>query len=225
MMSMNFDGRLLYPEFSGNLFVQQSGSHVLHHITFPGGERIEPALEVTDLFMPAAGKAVAFERLLNGIEQILFPHGLRQELYSTGFHRPHAHRDIGMTREKNNRNIRARVGHPFLKIQPAKSGHPYVEHEAGWPVVMWAAEEFLSGGEHLYPQSDRASQVAQRFPHRRIIIYDKDDPARIRHTVLSPSIGKVKWNLAPRDSLAVAHSRPPWASMIEREIASPIPNP
>src|SRR5215813_12639922 len=165
MMPMNFDSRLLYPEFSGNLFVEQSGSHVLHHITFPGGERIEPALEVTDLFMPATGNAVPFERLLNGIEQILFPDRLRQELCSTGFHRPHAHRDIGMTREKNNRNIRARVGDPFLKIQPAEPGHPYVEDEAGWPVDMCAAEEFLGGGEHLYSQSDRANQVAHRLPH------------------------------------------------------------
>jgi hypothetical protein len=35
----------------------------------------------------------------------------------------------------------------------------------------------------------------------------------------------VKWNVAPAFALRVAHIRPPWASMIEREIDSPIPMP
>jgi hypothetical protein len=38
-------------------------------------------------------------------------------------------------------------------------------------------------------------------------------------------VGKVNWNTAPRGSFASAHSRPPWASMIDRQIDSPIPVP
>jgi hypothetical protein len=37
--------------------------------------------------------------------------------------------------------------------------------------------------------------------------------------------GKVNRNTAPRDAFMSAHSRPPWASMIERQIDSPIPTP
>ena len=37
--------------------------------------------------------------------------------------------------------------------------------------------------------------------------------------------GRLNWNKAPRGSLAVTHSRPPCASMIERQIAKPIPIP
>jgi hypothetical protein len=37
--------------------------------------------------------------------------------------------------------------------------------------------------------------------------------------------GRVNRNTAPRGSLASAHSRPPWALMMERQIDSPIPMP
>jgi hypothetical protein len=37
--------------------------------------------------------------------------------------------------------------------------------------------------------------------------------------------GKVNRNTAPRDAFMSAHSRPPWALMIDRQIDSPIPTP
>jgi hypothetical protein len=44
------------------------------------------------------------------------------------------------------------------------------------------------------------------------------------HELLS-GLGKLNWNAAPRGSFASAHSRPPWASMMDRQIDSPIPTP
>src|SRR5260370_15416838 len=44
-------------------------------------------------------------------------------------------------------------------------------------------------------------------------------------TVSSRSGGRVNWNTAPRGSFAVAHSRPPCALMIDRQIDSPMPIP
>ena len=43
-------------------------------------------------------------------------------------------------------------------------------------------------------------------------------------TPLSP-VGKLNWKTAPWGTLAVAHSRPRWASMIVRLIVRPIPIP
>jgi hypothetical protein len=45
-----------------------------------------------------------------------------------------------------------------------------------------------------------------------------------RDTVM-PWAGRVNWKLAPRGTVAAAHTRPPWASMIERQIDSPMPIP
>src|SRR5580693_4017737 len=41
----------------------------------------------------------------------------------------------------------------------------------------------------------------------------------------SAAVGKVKWKVAPRPELALAHKRPPCDSTIERLIESPIPVP
>src|SRR5882757_7148490 len=49
-------------------------------------------------------------------------------------------------------------------------------------------------------------------------------PAR-SHDAVSAFTGRVNCNVAPWGRFAVAQSRPPWASMIERQIESPIPMP
>jgi PIN domain len=41
----------------------------------------------------------------------------------------------------------------------------------------------------------------------------------------SAAVGKVKWKVAPRPELALAHKRPPCDSTIERLIAKPMPEP
>src|SRR5262245_31241645 len=45
------------------------------------------------------------------------------------------------------------------------------------------------------------------------------------HEVMSGWAGKVNSKVAPRGTFALAHNRPPCASMIERQIDSPIPKP
>src|SRR3954467_7044762 len=45
------------------------------------------------------------------------------------------------------------------------------------------------------------------------------------HAAWSAFTGSVNSNVAPKGTFGVTHSRPPWASMIERQIESPIPMP
>ena len=42
---------------------------------------------------------------------------------------------------------------------------------------------------------------------------------------IETAAGKVNLNTAPRGIFTSAHSRPPWALMIDRQIDSPIPTP
>ncbi len=42
---------------------------------------------------------------------------------------------------------------------------------------------------------------------------------------LLPASGSKKWKVAPAVALSVAQIRPPWASMIDFEIARPMPTP
>jgi hypothetical protein len=70
-------------------------------------------------------------------------------------------------------------------------------------------------GIHRCGQNDRVSRRLLR-------------PELMGRQVATPSLlwaGRVNWKLAPRGTVAAAHTRPPWASMIERQIDSPIPIP
>jgi hypothetical protein len=68
--------------------------------------------------------------------------------------------------------------------------------------------------------TDAAGTIA--FPRRLL------RPELMGRQVATPSppwAGRVNWKLAPRGTVAAAHTRPPCASMIERQIDSPMPIP
>src|SRR5206468_1120675 len=108
--------------------------------------------------------------------------------------------------------------------ESAPARQPHVEDQAGRAVRVPATEELVSRGEGLDSQSDGAHEIFQGAAHRGIVVDDEDDGARLGHGA-GTAIGSTNWNVAPRPSLAVAQSRPPWASTIERQIASPMPRP
>src|SRR5207245_7582049 len=72
------------------------------------------------------------------------------------------------------------------------------------------------------PLGDGERATGSRLPVRA-------SGGRVRYpskSVSYPSLaGRLKRKIAPRGEFFIAHSFPPWASMIEREIASPMPIP
>lgn len=71
----------------------------------------------------------------------------------------------------------------------------------------------------------RRARTRAACPEGCIIIDNRHQSVWLRHATLSPPIGNVNWKTAPHGAFAVAHSRPPWASIIERLIDSPMPKP
>src|SRR6266851_2985032 len=67
---------------------------------------------------------------------------------------PHRHRDIGVTADENNRQVQICLGQLLLKIEPALSGQPDVEHQAPGEIGRMAIDEFLDRGKCLDAQSD-----------------------------------------------------------------------
>jgi hypothetical protein len=67
--------------------------------------------------------------------------------------------------------------------------------------------------------------VLEGRAQRRIVIDHEDQGLGVHHVTPSFPLGTVNCTTAPRGTLAVAHSRPPCASIIERLIASPRPRP
>ena len=68
MAAVNFDGFLTDAEFSGDLFVKQPADDQRHYFPLAGGERIMASLQIRHFSSPLARRAVAFERLPDGVQ-------------------------------------------------------------------------------------------------------------------------------------------------------------
>ena len=81
-------------------------------------------------------------------------------------------------------------------------------------------------------QCSGMSQVSPAIPKLRLLLPAAGSRLtllnffrRRAHCYRAPAVGKVKWKVAPRPELAVAHKRPPCDSMMERLIVRPMPEP
>src|SRR5262249_30033205 len=71
----------------------------------------------------------------------------------------------------------------------------------------------------------RLQQPFDGLAHRHVVVDDSDYGGFLVHASASALLGRVNWNSAPCGSAGEAHSRPPCASVMERQIVSPIPIP
>src|SRR5262245_20358008 len=99
-----------------------------------------------------ASTTVAFQSLLNGIEQILIAERLGQKLHSSCFHRLHAHWDVTMPSDENDRNHNVCLGHALLQIEAAEPFESHIEQQTARHVRTLAAQELLGRCEDLHSQ-------------------------------------------------------------------------
>ena len=81
-----------------------------------------------DLSALLARSVIPHDRLLDRLQQILIVKGLGQKLQRACFHRPHRHRNVAVTGEKNNRDLNVRLGQVLLQIEASKSGELDIQH-------------------------------------------------------------------------------------------------
>src|SRR5262249_55003243 len=148
-------------ERSSDLLVGQPGHHSLHHFPLARRERLETAPKALTLRPMVASGAIAFQRSLDGIEELLFAERLGQKLDRAGFHRLHGHRDVTVSRDEDDGNTDPSVRHPLLEIETAQARHPHVEHNATGSVSAFAAEELMGGGEGFDANADRSKKVIE----------------------------------------------------------------
>ena len=87
-----------------------------------------------------------------------------------------------------------------------------------------ALDELGCRSKRSHGETGRVEQIRNGVANQGIVVDHEHDAVRIAHS-LGAVTGKAKWNTAPRGWFLAAHSRPPCASMIDRQIGSPIPIP
>src|SRR6516162_2476455 len=167
-MTVSFHGVLAGTEFCCYLLVEQSPNHSCHHFALARGERSKASMNGFRGGPLLASRAVSIQRLLNRIEEILVAERLRQKLERPCFHGTHAHRDVTVTGNEDNRNCHTGFVQSSLQIKPALSRHPHVEYEATSDIRPLTPQEILSRSKKLDAKPDRPNKVPQRLAHLRI---------------------------------------------------------
>src|ERR1700679_3158526 len=108
-------------------------------------------------------RAVAFDGLPDGVQQILLPYRFRQELNRTGLHGAYRHGDVAVTREKYDRQHRTGCVQIALQIQSTQSGELNVQHQTARHVGSPGGEKRLRRGKGLDLEPRGSQQPPQRL--------------------------------------------------------------
>src|SRR5262249_32621639 len=95
--------------------------------------------------------------------QVLLAQRLGQEFDRTGLHGAHAHRDVAVSRDEDDRNADIVPDQLSLKIEAAQTRKPDVEDKTAGHVRTLALEKLCGRIEQLHMQADRAQKAAERL--------------------------------------------------------------
>ena len=221
--TVRLDRALGGAEIGGNLLVELAGDDAGEDLALARRERLVAGAQRTQPFPGRPRLRIARERGPHRSEQRIAADRLREEVDRPGFHRAHAHRDVAVPGEEDDRQPHLQLRERLLQVEAARAGHPDVEHDATGSVPVPAAEqEFARGCVAAGLEAGRLQQAHDPGPHRVVVVDDVDDRAVLGH---DGSVGTVNRNVAPPPERFSAQIRPPCASTIERASGSPRPIP
>src|SRR5690606_31058799 len=148
----------------------------------------------------------------------------REEVDGAVLDRAYRRWDIAMPGYEDDRRVVA-FGDLSLQVKAIHVRQLDVEDKTGGRGRLVGGHVFAARSERHRADAVRGKQFAQGLANPLVIIHDEDDMLVLVHDDCCGSTGSVKTNLAPCASASSAHRRPPCDSMIERQIASPIPIP
>src|SRR4029453_16931385 len=117
-------------------------SDCLHHdLAFAWAERVKSLSELVFRFCALSTRAIPGKTSLDGIEQVLIPEWLGQELDGSSLHRLHAHRDIAMRRDENDGQFAVCRGQRALEVESTRARHSHVDDQASRAVRQVGPEK------------------------------------------------------------------------------------
>ena len=88
-----------------------------------------------------AGTPVAFNRLLDGLQERLVIDWLRKKFDRSRLHRLHGSGDIAVPAQENDGNLQPNLGHPFLQVESAQARQSQVQQQTTGRLVDEARQE------------------------------------------------------------------------------------
>src|SRR5208337_334480 len=125
---------------------------------------------------------VAFDRRMDGVEQLLIVERLGEKLHGTSLHRANGHGDIAVAGDEHDWQVHVRARQRSLKLEPALPGQSDIEYEAAWHVRPCAFQKLLRRLEHARFEPNRLQQICERTANRGVIVDDEDNGLVLRRT-------------------------------------------
>src|ERR1043166_795612 len=222
---MRLDGPLAGAELISDLLVERTGSHQGKDFSFSSGKGLVTFAEFGDFVELFERLTIQVDALFHGVNQILVTQRLGKKANGAALHRFDRHRNITMSGDEHNGKTATSYGQFALKVQTTQTRHIHIQHQTRRTIRHWSGQELLGRREHNRFQRNRSQQSRQKRAKGRIVIDDYYYGRYVRHYSLPPRAGSVNLKVAPGPLFGSAQSLPPWASMIERLIANPIPMP
>src|ERR1700677_1334465 len=159
---------------SGNLLVQAPRRDMSQNDTLACGEQVEARALCDHHCLIFAAFTVFGEPDIHCIKEVLVSEWLREKLDGTGFHRPHAHWNISIPADEDNRGCDGCRSQILLKIQSTSPWQSHIENEASGAVGGFGFEEFSDGRKLFRAQPHGSHESAERSAKLQIIV-DHDD--------------------------------------------------
>jgi hypothetical protein len=125
--AMYLDCILAYAHIGGDLLVQPALCNPCQYAELTRCQGLESCPEACQRFMLFAPGTIASQPKINCVKKVLRAERLREELNGAPFHRLHAHRNVTVSGDEDNRELGIRRHEIALQIQSALPRQSYVE--------------------------------------------------------------------------------------------------
>src|SRR6266480_617785 len=202
--TMDLDVLLSRSEVEGDLLVQFSSNHMLHHFPFTRREAGETRCD--------GGRFALFrstrERCPDCAQKIGVLNRLDKEIHGSRLHRADAHGDVAMAGEKDDWEKDVLMCKPSLKMEAIQIGHGHIQNQAAIRAGAESLEKARRCGESPHFESVGAQQTRDSLDHTRLVIQKINQAIWIAHDKAGAITGSSIRSVTPRPLLGSAQSRP-----------------
>src|SRR4029077_161289 len=160
MCAVSLYGQFADAKLGSDLFVQQAGDNHVKNFSLPGAQRVKALPKFCYFRSLLASGAVAGDRSLNRLQQILAAEWLGQKLHRACLHGLYGHGNVAVASDEDDGNVDVRFAHFALKIQSAEVRKPNVQNQAGGRIRPGTEKKAPGRPECQNPKPHRSDEAS-----------------------------------------------------------------
>src|SRR5258708_37760644 len=153
-------GQFADAELGSDFLVERAVANNTKTFPLPGAQRFKALPKFCYSRPLLARGAVAGERSLNRLQQILATERLGQKLHRACLHGLYRHGNVAMASDEDDGNVDVRFAQFALKIQSAEVRKPNVQNQAGWRIRPCTSKKVCGRPECKHSKTHRSDEAS-----------------------------------------------------------------